>query len=439
MNKSQKHLYFIGIGGVGMVWLADWALRQGWQVSGSDLSKSPNTIRLEAAGAKIHYIPDPDQIPKDITEAIITSAITPSAPAYCELLELQRRAIPITKRAVWTGKLTRTHKTIAVAGTHGKTTTTAMIGWILKTAGLDPTVFVGGSLKEWDNQTLIGKGEWLVIEADEFDRSFHNFSANLAVILNIDEDHLDYYKGGIKEINHSFKRFLRNLPVNDGVVVAYGKDKNIRQVTRGFSYKFRYYNEDKFWPRLHLQIPGVHNLLNATAAAKIAHEIGIDSATIQKSLNSFPGVGRRFEHLGKWNKVEIYDDYAHHPNEIKATLQAANERFKGQNFTLVFQAHQKARVQNLLAEFGRCFDQNSPDTVIIAPIYQVAGREEAIEITNQDMAKAVDSKPHQFILKAPQTQKELEQELLKASKDSDVLMVMGAGNISKILEELRKV
>lgn len=453
MQTNQKHLYIIGIGGVGTVWIADWALERGWKVSGSDISESASTKRLSESGANIHYGTNPELIPEDITEAVITSAITESSPSYPEYLELKKRklpngrAIPINKRAKWIGKITRQSFTIGISGTHGKTTTTAMVGWILDRAGLDPTVFVGGTLKDWGAKTKIGKSNILVIEADEYDRSFHNFKCQMVAILNIDTDHLDYYKGGLPEIEHSFKRFLRNLPSRPeqiikpegiknyknqkGIVVGLNSP-SVRKICKSFAYKFRFYDQKNIWAGLQLRVPGYFNLLNATAAAKICHEIGVSKKIINEALAEFPGVNKRFEYVGKWNKVEVYDDYAHHPSEIAATLSAIRERFPKEHVTLIFQAHQKARVQALLKEFGRCFDQNSPDTLILAPIYQVAGREVAdINISNQDMAREVGPKAI-----SPEDNIELEKIVIEESKKPGILVTMGAGNIRQLVEKL---
>jgi len=421
-----------------MLCLADWALAHGYTVSGSDGVSSPATERLAADGVKVHYGSDPAAIPSDVTEAVITSAITPGSPSYAELEELERRGIPITKRAVWTGKITRQMRTIAVSGTHGKTTTTAMIGWILDKAGLDPTVFVGGSLAAWGERTRLGKGPWLVLEADEFDRSFHQFKPEIAVILNIEADHLDYYTKGLPEIVHSFRRFLRNLPHRTGMVVAYGKDKQIRMASKGFAYKFRWYDETTLWPGLTLSVPGTHNLLNATAAARVAHELGVDAETIKEALATFPGVGRRFESCGQFDKAEWYDDYAHHPTEIKATLQALAARFPNQPTTVVFQPHQKARTQHLLAEFGRAFDQYPPTRLILAPIYEVPGREEPLTVTSGSIAEQIALKaPAGMEVQVAATNEELQKLVEAAASQPGILLTMGAGTIRKLAEGWR--
>jgi UDP-N-acetylmuramate--alanine ligase len=436
--SAVPHLYLIGVGGVGMIWIADYALAQGWQVSGSDIALSPEISRLQAKGANIHIGSNPDEIPDSVTEVVYTAAATPSSPSYPEFQELEQRGLLMSKRAQWIGKLTKQRVTIAVAGAHGKTTTTAMIGWILEQAGLDPTVFVGGTVAAWQG-TRIGKSEYLVLEADEFDRSFHNFHPQIAVVLNIDLDHTDYYTGGLPEIEQSYRRFLRNLPHGKGIVVGYGRDGRVRKVAKGFKYRYRWYDEEAVWPGVKVPQPGMHNLLNATAAARVAHELGVSQGIIKKSLASFPGAGRRFEYLGQWNKVELYDDYGHHPSEIAATLAGVAERFPSERFTLVFQPHQKSRALALLKEFGRAFDANPPHTVVIAPIYLVAGREMDLDVSNQTIAEEIEKgRPEQLQVCAPADNAELERVVRKLSEEPGILMVMGAGSIRAMVDEWRK-
>lgn len=439
VQPETPHLYLLGIGGVGMAWVADWALQQGWRVSGSDVAPSPLTERLLADGAEIHYGCDPLLIPADVTRAVITSAITPSAPSYLEYQELQRRGVRIEKRAVFIGAITRQYTTIAVAGTHGKTTTTAMIGWLLEKAGLDPTVFVGGSLAAWGGRTRIGASKYLVIEADEFDRSFHQFSATIAVLLNLEADHLDYYTEGITEIEHSFRRFLRNLPHRSGMVIGYGRDKHLRKVVKGFAYKQRWYDESRLWSGLKLDyLPGTHNLLNATAAARVAHELGVEQDIILRALRSFPGVGRRFERMGKQGVCDWIDDYAHHPTEVAATLQAVAEWAGGRPRTVIFQPHQKARTKLLLKEFGRCFDAHPPERLILAPIYTVAGRENTIEVESDDIAVEIAKRaPKGMQVMVASTLQEVVQLMKEAAGEPGVIVSMSAGNLRSTLMEGR--
>ncbi len=430
----MRHIYLIGIGGVGTVWIADYCLKQGWQVSGSDVSESADTLRLRALGANIHIGVDPAAIPTDVTEAVMTSATTPSAPSYPEYEELTKRGIKVLKRAQWIGKLTQRYTTISVCGAHGKTTTTAMIGWILDQAGLDPTVFVGGSLAPW-NGTRIGQGKYLILESDEFDRSFHNFYPKIAVLLNIDLDHTDYYTKGLPEIEQSYRRFLRNLPTRTGLVVGYGKDGRVRKAVKGFKYKTRWYDERNLWPGVRVPQPGMHNLLNATAASRVAHELGVGQEMIKKSLATFPGAGRRFEYLGKWKQAELYDDYAHHPTEMQATLAGLAEKFPHEQLTLVFQPHQKARTKALLKEFGRAFDKHAPQRLILAPIYHVAGREEGIAIESAVIAAEIG--PTKMTVEVAKNEEELGRMVKAAANQPGVLMVMGAGNIRALTDKWR--
>lgn len=421
-----------------MLWIADYALAQGWKVSGSDLADGPALERLRQKGALIHIGVDASAIPADVTEAVITSAITESAPHFPEYEEIVRRKLPVVKRALWIGKITKRYYTIAVCGSHGKTTTTALIGWILDQAGLDPTVFVGGTVGAWEG-TRIGQGKYLVIEADEFDRSFHHFFPKIAVVLNIDLDHTDYYRGGIEEIEHAYRRFLRNLPPkSEGMVIGYGRDGRVRKAVRGFKYRERWYDEAHLWPGIHPPQPGQHMLLNATAAARVAHELGVDHDTIKRAIAHFPGAGRRFEALGTWKQVELYDDYAHHPRELKAFLAALAERYPNTPTTVVFQPHQKARTKALLTDFGRVLDDNPPTSFILAPIYFVAGREDAIDVSSEDIAKEIAKKPVSSTVLVAGNRDELEKLVREAADKPGVLAVVGAGDIRTMLDQWRR-
>lgn len=446
-TSSVPHLYLIGASGVGMVWIADYALGMGWKVSGTDLTETAQTKRLAKRGANFHYGPDVSQIPDDITECVITAAVNPSAPHYVELAWIERRGIPVRKRSEWTGRLTRQKHTIAVAGTHGKTTTTAMVGWILAEAGLDPTVFAGAAIPAWNGETRIGKSDYLVIEADEYDRSFHRFFARMAIILNIEPDHLDYYTGGIQEIIQSFRRFLRNLPSGvhaspkgQGIVIANGRDANIRKAARGFKLAFHWYDETNMWPGLTVPQPGAVYRLNALAAAKVAHELGVATKTIKEALSRFPGAERRFEYLGTWDKADLYDDYAHHPTEVTATLAAFRERYPAGDrpLTVVYQPHQGSRTKRLFKEFSRAFDAAAPEHLILAPIYRVAGREDAPDVTSGQLAEAVRAKaPAGMTVTAPETEQELELAVREVVRRDGIVVCMGAGSIRTLFDSWR--
>ncbi len=436
-SSPNPHLYLLGIGGVGMVWLADYALAQGWKVSGVDTGGTTvTTKRLEDAGATIHYTCSPELIPADVTESVMSSAITPTSALYGEYQALVGRGIVPVKRAVATGALTRRYRTIAVAGTHGKTTTTAMIGWIFTVAGLDPTVFVGGSIKAWNGATKIGKSRLLILEADEFDRSFHQFRAEAAVLLNLEADHLECYPGGVPEIEHSFKRFLRNLPHRKGLVVAYGKSPSLRRVVKGFSYKLRWYSADTLWVGLPKNLAGNHVRLNATAAARVAHEYGISNAIIKKALATFPGVDRRMEEMGELGACRWIDDYAHHPTEVAATLQVLAERASGERKVVVFQPHQLTRTKLLLEQFSRCFDSNPPDELILAPIFTVPGREQGIEVSSGDIAAGIARKaPKGMRVSVAESDTQLLQMIEVATIQPGILLSMSAGDLRSKLQD----
>jgi UDP-N-acetylmuramate--alanine ligase len=444
---SPKHLYLIGAGGAGMLWIADYALAHGWTLSGTDLVESTGYKRLVAAGANLTTGTNPADLPDNITEAVITAAITPSAPHWEVYQELCRRGIPVVKRSEWVGALTKQYTTIAVAGTHGKTTTSALIGWILERAGYDPVVFTGGNVAAWGS-TRIGKGEYLVLEADEYDRSFHRFFPQIAVLLNIEADHHDYYTGGLPEIMQSFRRFLRNLPSGvhahprgKGILVAYGRDQRVRKVAKGFKFRMRWYDEQHRYAGVQPPQPGRHMKLNATAAAKVAHELGVPHVIIKEAIASFPGVGRRFERLGTWNGAELYDDYAHHPTEVAALLQSIQERWPVQSkkrVAVVFQPHQLQRTQELFQEFATCFTQHAPHTLILAPIFFVPGREQAGSMTIAVLGEAVAAHlPSSTTLVVANDQDVLEKAVRTAAEEHDVVFVVGAGSIRSLVDTWR--
>jgi UDP-N-acetylmuramate--alanine ligase len=423
--KPSEHYYFVGIGGVGMQWLADYALYCGAQVSGSDLVESSALTRLRNKGANIHSGENVQAIPHGVTVGVINSAITPSSPSYAEVVALRKRGIPVVKRAEVVGEMTRRMTTICIAGTHGKTSTTALLGWILDQAGLDPTIFTGGSIAGYDG-TRIGKGP-LVLEADEYDRSFHRFSYDMAAILNIEADHQDCYAQGLPEIEQSFHRFLRNKKHTPAVVLGYGKSASIRKVVRGFDLKLRWYDENSLWPGLRLGKPGLHMRLNATVAAKIAHELGVSTTVIKKAIASFPGVARRYEQLGKHYRAMVIDDYAHHPTEITATLAGHREVYRDEKTILFFQPHQVLRTKTLFSEFVHALANAPVQGLVITPIFEAIGRDTGVGVSNKDLVQAISERAT-FPVHAA-TNAELRTLFEAACGQAEVVLCMGAGNL----------
>lgn len=424
-SLKPKKVHFVGIGGDALNYLAQILAYFGFEVSGCDLMENPKTALLRSKKIEVQIGNSSSHISNKIDELIISSAVKPGSSGWQEVEAANRLQIPVVKREVYWQKLMHCGTGIAVAGTHGKTTTTAMIGYILQEAGLDPTVMVGGFVPQFGGTVRLGKLDYVIVEADEYDRAFLKVTPKISVITNIDPDHFDTYPGGLPEIRQAFKKFIRRLPQSGGILVAFGKDPNIRQIAKSFDLKYRFYDEDHLWPGLKLKIPGVHNLLNATAAARVAHELGIDRKIIKYALNHFQGVGRRQEYLGKIGQTLVYDDYAHHPREIQATIAALRDLYPGKKLLVVFQPHQKRRTKELLADFA--LSLQLADSTIIAPLFYVAGREDNIDISSKDIEIVANSSKIKAFNDWPDFWLTLEKILL----DFDICLIMGAGDLSQ--------
>ncbi|MCL5017497.1 MAG: UDP-N-acetylmuramate--L-alanine ligase [Patescibacteria group bacterium] len=379
--EKYKSIYFIGIGGIGLSALARYFLSKGWSVAGSDLSDSPIVRDLAKEGAIIHIGHSANNL-KHLKNAIVvySQAVKPSNPEMKQALKmgLEYKSYP---QAV--GELTKQFKTLAIAGAHGKSTTTAMLALILVEAGLDPTVIVGTKLKEFGGANFrLGKSEYLVLEADEYGGAFWNYFPFISGITNIDREHLDFYKNfsGVKK---SFRRFFANHEAGAKIIFN-GFNKPLEGIVSK-AKDLRGYSISDIPGKIEgnikqaLKIPGKHNLLNAFIAYSVAKELGIAEKIILKSIGKFNGVWRRMEYKGNLkfpglkNKVLLFDDYAHHPNEIKATLQGLREKYPDNALICVFQPHHTHRLKALFGDFKRAF--SDADKVILFPVYKVAGRE----------------------------------------------------------------
>jgi len=453
MNISQdkyKKNHFIGIGGIGVSALARYFLAQGAQVSGSDATKSEITRDLEKLGAKISIGHKAENIKIlsscDDGRLIYSAAVQKGNP---ELKEARRRGIKCQTYAQALGELTKKYFTIAVSGTHGKSTTTAMISLILEAAGLDPTVIVGTKLTEWNNSNCrIGKSKYLVIEADEYAASFLNYWPKIIVLTNIEEEHLDFY-GNLEHIVRAFREYVGHLP-KDGWLVVNEEDRNVQKIVQNSKLKTQNFNPKLKVKNLKLKVRGFHNLSNAMAAITVARLLKIPDKISIKTLNNFTGTWRRMEYKGKVNGAKIYDDYGHHPTEIKATLSGAKEllnknyKLKNRNqLWCVFQPHQYQRTYKLFNEFIGVFGE--ADKVIFLPIYSVPGREkEAIKkkvsskvlveamIKNNQKTGIIDQEA--LYLNSFNKAKEFLRENLK---NGDICIIMGAGDVYKLTEKLR--
>jgi UDP-N-acetylmuramate--alanine ligase len=449
MFKKIQRIHFVGIGGSGMSGIAEVLLTLGYQVSGSDLKDSAVTQRLKKLGARIEIGHEAGNIQG--AQVVVTS--TAVAPVNPEVLAARERNISVIPRIEMLAEIARLKYTIAVAGTHGKTTTTSMVAEVLQSGGLDPTVIVGGRLKRLDSGAKLGKGDYLVAEADESDGSFLKLSPTLAIITNIDNDHLDYWVS-FDRICEGFVQYAGRVPFYGCViaclddlhvrnqlprltrrVVTYGietaaqiRASNIK--TTGTETTFDVSAEGKRLGSLMIKVPGRHNILNALAATVAGLELGISFAQIAEGLAAFEGVGRRMEFKGEKDGVRIIDDYGHHPTEIRATLSALRDRYPENRLVVLFQPHRYSRTQSLWNEFSQCFEQAG--RVYILDIYPAG--EAPIPGVSSDLILEPLKRLHKaaFALHSPIDPSKLFQDL----KAGDIVVTLGAGDVWKIGEQL---
>ncbi len=450
--QKPVHVYFIGIGGISMSGLAEILLAEGFRISGSDARRSPLTSLLEERGAVVHYGQRRENIGGDIDVAVYTAAIHPDNPEYARVQEL---GIPCLSRAQLLGQMMRNYETpIAVSGTHGKTTTTSMISQILLDADTDPTISVGGILKAIHGNIRVGGSGLFVTEACEYTNSFLSFFPRIGLILNVEEDHLDFFRD-LEDIRCSFRRFAGLLP-DDGLLIINGGIERREELTRGLacpvvtfglseredyhctgiSYdengcpSFLLHCPDGKQIPVHLSVPGEHNILNALASLALADRLGLDMAAAAASLGAFHGTDRRFEYKGVKNGFTIIDDYAHHPTEISATLRAA-AHYPHKRLWCVFQPHTYTRTKAFLADFARAL--SLADKVILADIY--AAREtDTLGISSLDLKKEIE-KLGKDCAYFP-TFEEIEGFILQNCSTGDLLITMGAGDVVNIGADL---
>lgn len=412
-----RKIHFIGIGGIGVSSLAQYYLATGDKVSGSDAAGSEITDLLAKKGIKI-FIGQSAQNISDYDLVIHSAAIKQGNPEYDEA---GRRGIKTILYAEAIGELTRKYKTIAVSGSHGKSTTTAMIALILIQAGLDPTVIVGTKLRELENNNFrLGESQWLVLEADEYNRSFHNYHPQIIVLTNIDAEHLDIY-GDLEGVKEGFAHYLKNLTAT-GTLIANGQDKTVRAVVENMfeagTRQVVLYN-DRDLARHRLSVPGSHNESNAEAAYQVGKLLDLSDEVIRASLKGFKGTWRRLEEV----IPGIYSDYAHHPTEIRASLTALKEANPAKKLICVFQPHQRDRLNHLFDEFKSAFA--AADQVILIPLYAPAGRSAGSGKTSADLVAEINQENVRY---ADSFEEAYEQ--VKDQIDSDTLVVfMGAGDI----------
>ena len=460
MRLDPNHigmLHFIGIGGIGMSGIAEILIDMGYQLQGSDISDSANVKRLREKGITVEIGHEACHL-KDAAAVVISSAVKDDNP---ELIAARSKRIPIIRRAEMLSEIMRLRLGIAIAGTHGKTTTTSLVGTMLEIGGYDPTVVNGGIVNAYGTNVRMGAGEWIVAEADESDGTFTRLPATAAVVTNIDPEHLDYY-GSFNNARAAFRNFVNNLPfygfaalcidhpevqnlipqLQDRRVITYGfssqADMQILNmeacgVETHFDVRIKGWLEDKEDGRIikgfKLPMLGRHNVLNATAAIIVGHEMGMEDDTLRKGLSAFQGVKRRFTKTGEVNGVSIIDDYGHHPVEIAAVLAAARTGVDqtGGKIHAVMQPHRYSRLENLFEEFSTSF--NDADSVIISDVY-AAGEKPIEGYDGQALATAVTKHGHGDAMYLDDPQK-LAQILGGKVKNGDMVICLGAGDITK--------
>lgn len=456
MNHLAKgKFHFIGIGGIGMCGLAELLHNIGAQVSGSDMSENNNTERLKKIGVQVYKGHQAENL-GDANVVVYSSAIPFTNP---EVKEARSRGIPLIPRAEALAEIMRIRRGIAVAGTHGKTTTTSLISSIFLEAHQDPTIVIGGRFERIKSTAQLGKGEWLIAEADESDGSFNKLSPEIAVITNIDSDHMEHFKN-FENLKKAFLDFSYRIPFY-GLLIVCGDDPIIRQVFENYNKRIIFYGFDekndfvikgqqgtyevyKKDPQtlqlaqlgvFHLQQPGVHTALNALASLAVGMAAGIDFEICAKGLEKFEGVDRRFHFKGEAAGVIVYDDYGHHPTEVRATLQAFKEKFPNQKLVVYFQPHRYSRTQHCWQDFKTCFAQ--ADHLILADIYP-AGEALIPGIQSDLLLKEMNHSSSEHYKK---DQSNVDT-ILKQLKSGDIFVTLGAGDGWKlgldVLENLKK-
>ncbi|HID09793.1 MAG TPA: UDP-N-acetylmuramate--L-alanine ligase [Candidatus Latescibacteria bacterium] len=451
MFKKIKRVHFVGIGGIGMSGIAELLLRMGYEVSGSDLRRTSITERLEELGARVWYGHKAEHV-SGADVVVYSTAVPPFNP---ELQEASRRKVPAIRRAEMLGELMRMMRySIGVAGTHGKTTTTSMIGAVLTEGGLDPTLIVGGRVKSIGSNARLGGGDYLVAEADEFDRSFLRLAPIVAVITTLEAEHLDYYRD-LDEIKAAFVEYANKVPFYGWVVacldeegvqdilprverplITYGLSAQADVRAEGVEFagmgsRFRVAAEGEPMGEVRLQVPGPHNVKNALAAVSVGLALEVPFEAISKALEKFSGVHRRFEVKGEARGVLIVDDYAHHPSEIRVTLQAARLVRKGR-IVAVFQPHLYSRTRDFAGLFGRSFLES--DLLVVTDVYPA--REEPIPgVSGELVADAARKLGHREVYYVEDKEK-LAEFVAQLVRPGDMAITMGAGDIWKVGEAL---
>ena len=440
-------IHFVGIGGIGMSGIAEVLLNLNYKVQGSDIKKSPITERLEKLGINIFYKHHASNL-KKAAVVVISTAVSESNP---ELIGARNKGIPIVKRSEMLAELMRLNSNIAIAGTHGKTTTTTLVATLLDGGELDPTVINGGIIHAYGSNARLGQGDWMVVEADESDGTFNRLPATLAVVTNIDPEHLDHW-GDFEMLRKAFLDFVSNIPfygvafcctdhpevqalvgkVTDRRIITYGfnAQADVRAVNVTFMDGISYFDvllqkENITLDRLSLPMPGNHNVSNSLAAIAIARHLDINEKSIKKSLSQFKGVNRRFTQVAELNGMKIIDDYGHHPVEISAVLRAARQTATGKVFA-IHQPHRYTRLKSLFHDFCSCF--NEADFVGILEVYS-AGEAPLDGASRADLVNGLVRHGHRNVFSVDD-EDELEALIREQASSGDIIVFLGAGTIS---------
>ena len=450
----KRHVFFIGIGGIGMSALAKYYTHQGYRVAGYD--KTPSAITKELEGLNVFCLFEESEallqdlyreVPNELLEVVYTPAVPMNS---CNVTYFLNRGLPIKKRSEVLGQITRNHKTIAIAGTHGKTTTTTLVTHLLKSAGCNITSFMGGLSANYNTNYISGNpsqdNHWMIVEADEFDRSFHQLEPDYVILTSMDADHLDIYNS-IEEVEKSYQQFINKLKPNGTLIVKNSVNNQIVFSGKKLSYDlnlkvhysagnihftsdassiFDFNATDKTWKNLKCSVPGIHNIENALAALALAHCLGINESQARSGLASFKGVSRRFDIRYSSNRFYFIDDYAHHPTELRAAIQSCRTLFPNLPLTGIFQPHLYSRTRDFKNEFAQVL--STLDHCILMPIYPA--RELPIPgVSSEDLLEAVT---------APQKQLMQPAQILEYIKTQrlGVIITMGAGDIGELANDL---
>ena len=451
MPQNIGPVHFVGIGGIGMSGIAEVLVKLGYKVQGSDIAESANVARLREKGIQVAIGHAADNLAQ-AEVVVVSSAIKPNNP---ELIEARARLLPVVRRAEMLAELMRFKSAIAIGGTHGKTTTTSLVSALLDAGGMDPTVINGGIINAYGTNARMGEGDWMVVEADESDGTFVKLPADIAVVTNIDAEHLDHY-GDFAAVKAAFAAFVENVPfygfaamcldhpevqalvgqIEDRRIVTYGTNpqadvryKDLRSEGGVSRFSIVINNRQsgavQEFSGFSLPMPGEHNVANATAAIAVAHHLGIEADAIRRGLSGFGGVKRRFTRTGSWNGIEIIDDYAHHPVEISAVMQAARQASQGKVIA-VMQPHRYSRLHDHFEDFCTCL--NVADHVLVADVY-AAGEQPIEGASAEALVAGLKGHGHRqaALMGAPE---HLAERIRDVAEPGDYVVCLGAGNIT---------